>query len=979
MFPQPDTKTIAQREDDVTKFWKKNKIFQKSVEQRSKDDFYSFLDGPPFVTGMPHYAQLLARIAKDVIPRYQTMKGKRVRRVWGWDCHGLPIEEKVEEKIGLKNRRDIEKYGVHEFIDQCRLYVNEISSAWEWYVDKIGHWVDFEHSYKTMNIQYMESVIWAFKQLYDDGLVYEGVKTLLYCTRCGTPVSNFEIAMDNSYEDMEDPAVTIGFELTNESKKKLGYPKEKSVKLLAWTTTPWTLPSNRALVIDPNEIYIEIKCRKAKSSYILAKRRLIDLLKGEKCQTLKEFEGKKLLGLCYEPLYTFVKGNKNDFKVYEYQGMVNMKEGTGIVHSAPGFGEIDTEMGNRYGLKIMLTTVDDEGKFTKVVKPWTGIYVKEADSQIIIDLKKRGNLVRDDKIVHRYPYCYRCRTPLIYKAVKAWFINIQKIKPNLLKQNKKINWVPSTFKYGRFKNTLETAPDWCISRTRYWATAMPIWECSNNHREVLGSISDIEKRSGKKVTDLHRTGLDKITLDCKECSEKMKRVPYVLDCWMESGSMPYGQIHYPFENKDVFKKTFPADYIVEYTGQLRAWFYYMHVISNALMNENSFKNVVVTGVMAGTDGRKMSKSYGNYPDPKKTLEKYGADALRMYLMTSPIMLGEDVIFDEVILKDQVKEVLFPLWNSYKYFTIYANIHSFKPLKNYSVFKPDNYIDKWMIICLQDLINKTQENYDKYLIPNAVRLIQPFLKDLTTWYIRRSRERFVKGDKSALNTLYYVLVEFCKLSAPIIPFITEKIYQSLVSSADKKATESVHLCFFPQAKELDTNKQILLQEMDLTRNIASLGQTARVESKIKVRQPLQELKVNTQIKGWMKDILKEELNVKSINFSKKISKRKDMIVKNLKDLKIGLNLKLTKELKQEGLFREFIRKIQDLRKKQGLKQGEKVALEIFTKDKEIINLVKEKSNEISNLTSVQMIINSQEIILGKSIRVEEKEINVKIVS
>jgi len=835
----------------VLKFWKKEKIFEKSIKQRSKDNLYSFYDGPPFVTGTPHYGSLLSSIAKDIIPRYFAMKGKRIRRVWGWDCHGLPIENKVEEKLGLSSRRDIEKVGIKKFIESCYDYVSKSSPEWQWYVDHVGRWVNFENAYKTMDQDYMETVIWVFKQIYDKGLIYKGKRTSLFCTRCSTPISNFEIAMDNSYADMQDPAITISFKVQASRFKHDTF-------ILAWTTTPWTLPANRALVVDPKETYVLVtyyskrsfssevplslangdprtvkRSDKTKKRYILAKKRLKETFKNKKYKILDTFKGKKLLGLSYEPLYDFFPKKEGDFKVYKYKDMVNMDEGTGIVHSAPGFGEIDTEMGKYYKLS-MVDAVDDEGKFTKAVKSWTGIHVKKADPEIIKDLEKKDRLFKKETITHSYPYCYRCKTPLIYKAQSSWFINIKKLKKQLLLTNKNINWVPASAN-NRFKKGIENAPDWCISRTRYWATPMPIWQCKKcEQRKVVGSIAEIEKLSGQKVKDLHRPFIDKITFKCKKCNGVMHRIKEVLDCWMESGSMPYGERHYPFENKKEFEKGFPADYISEYVAQTRAWFYVMHVVSNALLNTHCFKNVVSTGVIFGSDGRKMSKSYGNYPDPKKTLEKYGGDALRLYLMGSPIMLGENINISEEEIENAYKKTLLILWNSYRYFLTFADFRpglkkSDRPGLNKRL--KNHILDSWIIARLKTLHQKVTKSFDKYLVPPAVNEIADFVTDLSTWYIRRSRDRFNEQDKQAFKTLYYVLVAFSKIAAPVIPFITESIFKNLTSR------ESVHLEDWPRLQKLTTSEKKLLKQMKLVRQICSEGNRIRKEEGIPLRQPL----------------------------------------------------------------------------------------------------------------------------------------------
>ncbi|MCJ7827893.1 class I tRNA ligase family protein, partial [Patescibacteria group bacterium] len=607
------------------------------------------------------------------------------------------------------------------------------------------------------------SIIWAFKQLYDKDLVYEGAKTLLYCTRCGTPISKFEIAQDNSYALMKDPAVTVKFPIVSEG-------RFAGTNVLAWTTTPWTLPSNRALVVDPKETYVEFENKTSGQRYLAALKRLEAVLGDDEARVVRKFKGQELLGLSYQPPYDYYPPNKNDFKIYAYSEMVNMEEGTGTVHRAPGFGEIDTQMGIENGLTLMMT-IDDAGNFLPEVKKWAGVYVKKADLGIIEDLKKRGLLFKHEQVTHRYPFCHRCETPLIYRSVKAWFINIQKIKRRMLSLNQKINWVPAHFKDGRFKNTIETAPDWCVSRTRYWATVMPIWRCEKcQELRVVGSIKEIEENSIEKVkvTDLHRAEVDPIKFRCS-CGGVMGRIPEVLDCWFESGSMPYAQRHYPFENKKEFEESFPADYIAEYVGQLRTWFYYLLALSTALFDTNSFKNVVVTGVMAGTDGRKMSKSYGNYPDPKGVLEKYGGDALRLYLMGSPLMTGEDInITRGEELVEQIKTIILPFWNSCKFWVSFANLHAFVP-KNSQYPAAKNILNQWVIARTKQFVHSLDKEFCDYQLPNAVRLIRPFIDDLSTWYIRRSKEPFRQGNKESLQTLYAVLLRATKAICPVIPF------------------------------------------------------------------------------------------------------------------------------------------------------------------------------------------------------------------
>ena len=957
-FKLPEKKTIPEFESDVLNFWKKNNVFEKSVEKNPEDNLYVFYDGPPFVSGLPHYGHLLVSIAKDVIPRFWTMRGKRVERVWGWDAHGLTVENKVQEKLGIKNRRDIEGYGLDKFTQACYEYTSKTSAEWEWYIDRVGRWVDFNNPYRTTDQKYMESVMWAFKQIYDKDLIYEGIRTSLFCPTCGTPVSDFEISMDNSYREEEDPSITVKFKVISDGKFNGQY-------LLAWTTTPWTLPSNRALVVNDKETYVSVEYEK--ELYILAKKRLDFVFSGKNYKIKEEFSGADIVGLDYEPLFKFFSSKEGEFKVYSYESMVTMDEGTGIVHSAPGFGEIDTEMGKNYNLTLMMT-LDDECKFlpgTNEKNPYEGMFYLEANPLILEDLSGRGLLLKNEKTAHRVPYHDRCNTLLVQKAQKAWFIDIQKIKGDLIKNNQDINWIPEYVKNGIFEKTIEQAPDWCISRNRFWATPMPVWESADGDRLVFSSIKEIEDMSGQKVKDLHRPYIDEIVI--KKDGKEYRRRSEVLDSWMEAGSMSFAQIHYPFENQEKFEKNYPGDFIVEYKGQVRAWFQRMHIISTLLFNSRCFNNVIVTGVLAGTDGRKMSKTYKNYPDSKDVINKYGGDALRLYFMGSPLMLGENTNFDESELKNKLRNVLNPLWNSAVFFLTYAQVNNWN--EQYAV-KSNNVLDKWILIRLNWVIKEISDSLSSYNIPPAVKSLEEFVDDLSRWYVRRSRDRISHGDNEALSTLYKVLCEFSKASAPIIPFMSENVYRSLIKGGETDS-KSVHLCDYPVFEEqLFSDSEDILKNMKKAREISSQILSIRVEKGIPVRQVLNSAKISKKddIPEEYKKLILEEVNVKSIEAADLTEEKGPLniqvseSVKVTENINVELDTEITPELEKEGRLREFIREVQDLRKEAGLSVSDEIVL-TYKKDsdlEEIVSIFKDK---------IKSKLLAREIIAGEETRID----------
>jgi isoleucyl-tRNA synthetase len=889
-------------EEEVIKYWKENKTFEKSVSQRDIKSTFRFYDGPPFVTGKPHYGHLLGSIIKDVVPRFQAMKGKHVDRVWGWDCHGLPIENKVEQLLGVNSKKEIETLGIDKFVSACKTYVQDVSSEWEWYIDRIGRWVDMENSYRTMDKNYMESVIWVFKQLYEKGNVYKGKRVSLFCPRCESPISNFEIAMDNSYKDVTDPSVFIKFRVKGENQF-----------FLAWTTTPWTLPSNFALAVSEKDTYVLVE--QDSIQYILAKARVEAVLGTGNITVIKEFKGSELIGKEYEPLYTYYEATKADYHIYPAD-FVSMEDGTGIVHIAPGFGEDDTELGKTHGLS-MGESVDDTGTMDPKITVAQGKYFKAADKYVIEDLVNRGLLLKSTKITHSYPHCHRCGTALLYKSQIAWYINIQDIKKKLIETNKDINWIPGHFKEGRFKLGIESAPDWCISRSRYWGTPLPIWECECGERIVPGSIAEMEKMSGQKVTDLHRPAIDDIFLGCPKCGKKAKRVPEVLDVWTESASMPYAQVHYPFENVDKFKDSFPADFITEYTGQLRAWFYVTHVVSNLLMDSKAFKNVVVSGVIMGTDGHKMSKSLGNFPDPKDSLLKFGGDSLRLYLMGSSIAIGQDIIVSEEDWANELKTTLMLLWNSYKYFVSYASLDNWELKTEFE--KEPKLLDRWILTRLDDTILEMDKNLSQYQIPKSVAMLKSFVSDLSTWYIRRSRDRVgpsapdMADRESAYITMSIVFSVFLKVAAPVIPFITEYLYRHLTGN------ESVHLTDWPTVTNEKVVDKDLLSKMALVRKICEMGNGERKNLSLPIKQALASITVKGNY-STLKDnqellqLIKDELNVEEV-----------FIIEG--EDSVSYDLVITPDLKDKGQSREIIRSIQEARKLADCRLDEKIVLEL----------------------------------------------------
>ena len=850
MFQSDPQESFPKREEKILKFWQEGKIFERSVEERKGKPVFSFYDGPPFATGLPHYGHLLAGTIKDVVPRYKTMKGFSVPRRFGWDCHGLPIENEIEKARELSGATSIEAFGIAKFNEECRGIVLRYTGEWKKTVDRMARWVDFSQTYRTMDIAFMETVWWVLRQLYERDLVYEGFKVMPFSMKLGTPLSNFEANLN--YRDVDDPSVVVAFEKFD----------EPGTFFLAWTTTPWTLPSNLALMVNPQADYVKVKDKTGKK-YILAKERLKEHFK-EEVEVLGDFTGEVLAGVRYKPLFGFFEKHRNAFRVI-LEESISMEEGTGIVHSAPAFGEVDFYACKREEIDIVCP-IDANGRFTAEVPPYTGQLVKDADKEIIRDLKKQGSIFYQGTIRHRYPFCWRSDTPLIYKAVRTWFVAVEKIKGDLLESNSKIHWVPDHIKYGRFGKWLENARDWAISRNRYWGTPIPIWRGDRGDLHVVGSIAELEKLCGVKITDLHRHFIDDLTFE--KDGQTYRRIPEVFDCWFESGSMPYAQNHYPFENQKFFDQTFPADFIAEGIDQTRAWFYTLNVLSTALFKKPAFQNVVVNGIILAEDGNKMSKRLRNYPDPEIVINKYGADAIRLYMLNSPAVKAEDLRFSEKGVEHVLRQVLIPLWNSYVFLSTYAKIYHWKPMRMEKA--PSALIDRWMLSMTQKLIRDVESSMEAYELSEAVVPFVDFVDQLTNWYIRRCRGRFwadqdTQDRREAFSTLYTVLLELVQVAAPFIPYISEAIYQEIRTS---EMPDSVHLCAFP-AYQTNLRDEELEKEVRAAQAAVSLGHALRKEYKLKVRQPLAKAHLITSNQELLASLRKQaqliadELNVKEV--------------------------------------------------------------------------------------------------------------------
>ena len=960
-FQANSRRRTKEYEADVLARWKAEKTFEQSVENRSEDNAFVFYDGPPFITGVPHHGTLLSSIVKDAVPRYQTMKGKRVERRWGWDTHGLPAENFVEKKLGITSRHEVgEKISLAEYITTARESMVSNAALWENTIDRIGRWVEFKNAYKTMDKDFMESVWWAFKTLYEKGKIYEGERVLMYDTAWATPLSKSEVTMDNdAYKTVTDPSVFVKFWLKDLEDTEGS--KDKTA-MLAWTTTPWTLPANMGLFVNPDFTYAKVKV--GDKFYILAKDLLEKVFVDEKKQPIpfeliNLIDGSELVGLSYEPLFEDSKysgeGEENAYKVWGAD-YVSLESGTGIVHSAPAYGEEDFNFGKKYGIPVF-HVLDEYGKY--INGEFAGEDVWEFNKPLAKILKERGVVWKIDYIRHEYPHNPRTGQRLMYRAHPSWFFDIQDRKELMLEQNENINWFPAHLKHGRFEKNLEAAPDWNLSRDRFWATAMPVWKSESGKIRVIGSYAELKELSGMELEDYHRPWVDEITFEID--GEKYTRIDKVLDCWFESGSMPFAQFHYPFENKEKFEKNFPGDFIVEYIGQVRAWFYYVHAVNTALFGKNAFKNVITTGVVAGNDGRKMSKSLGNYTDPNELIDQYSADSLRFLLLTSPLLNGEDFALHDKDVSDVARK-LSMIWNMYDFFTMYASVDGWEfdgELKDPSK-DLENPLDKWIVSRVHELRNEITENMNVYNIPRALEGVLPFLDDASNWFVRRSRRRFWKSENGtdklqAYQTLHYVLSYLALILAPFVPFLTEELWGKMVSDG------SVHLKDWPEAGEIDES---LLAEMAEVRGYVNEALALRAKNGIKIRQPLASVKVPRNAKSFdFTPILMEELNVKNVDFGGE---------------GVEFDFELTPELRAEGLMREIIRHIQTARKKAGLNVDDRIELNFISENTEALDSFKKFEQEISKeVLATKAEISENELDFVQVVKVEGSEVKISL--
>lgn len=907
-------------EKALIEFWKKNRTFEKSIEQRDIDNSYVFYDGPPFITGMPHHGTLLSSVTKDAVPRFWTMRGKRVERRWGWDCHGLPAENFVEKQLGITDRREIgTKWPLATYIEKAKASMVANSEAWESTIDRIGRWVDFRGAYRTMDKNYMESVWWAFKSLYEKGLIFEGRKVLMYDTKFSTPVSKAEVMMDNdAYQEVTDPSVFVKFKVVSEGELQGAY-------LLAWTTTPWTLPANLVLAVNEKLTYGLYQVDEEKIVTLV--KTAAEVFEGE-YELLKELSGAELVGLEYQPLmenFSREERQKDTYHVLTAE-YVSDEDGTGIVHIAPAYGEVDYDLALAYEVDFV-DLLDEQGYYVESAEKWlmdlgvrktdeNGIELWAANKIIAKMLLEKGIVYRIKYIKHEYPFNPRSKQRIIYRAFPSWFFNVTDSKSMLISENEKINWFPEYLKHGRFEKNIEAAPDWNLSRDRFFATAMPVWRGDKGSVKVVGSYDELYELSGVRLEDYHRPWVDEIEFEID--GEHFKRIDKVLDCWFESGSMPFAQLHYPFENREKFEKNYPADFIVEYVGQVRAWFYYVHVVNTALFSDIAYKNVITTGTLAGNDGRKMSKSLGNYTDPNLLMDQYSADSLRFLMLSSPVLAGEDFSLIDKDVSDVARK-LSMIWNVYDFFTMYAEVDGFDSEQAMAVSEFVNPLDIWLVSRVHQVRNQITEGMEAYNIPAALSSVLEFIDDMSNWFVRRSRRRFWKSEDDqdkleAYSTLYYVLIYLAKILAPFTPFLAEELYQKMTGAGtvNSQIPESVHLLDWPEAGEIN---EAVLAQMAKTREVITAGLAERMkktetEAQIKVRQPLAKLVyAGEKLDDFYEQIIMEEVNVKAVEHGEALV----------------LDKTLTPELLEEGKIRELIRFVQAARKKAGLNVDDRIRL------------------------------------------------------
>jgi isoleucyl-tRNA synthetase len=955
-------------EEEILKFWEKNHIFEKSLTLREGAEDFVFYDGPPFATGLPHFGHFVPSTIKDIIPRYQTMKGKHVTRRFGWDCHGLPVENLIEKELGLNSKTGIEKYGIAKFNEACRASVMRYVKEWRSYITRLGRWVDFDNDYKTMDADYMETIWWVMASLWEKGLLYEGHYILPYCPRCATVLSNHELNL-GGYIDVHDPAITVRFKVIEGLSAGKMPP---NTYLLAWTTTPWTLPSNLALTLGADIDYVLAEDNSTHDHYILAQARLPAYYKDQSEYTiLWSAKGAQLAGLRYEPLFPYFADTAMAFHTF-LGDFVTTEDGTGIVHTAPGFGEDDARVLKGTGIPV-ICPIDEECRFTQEVSDFAGLFVKDADKAIIEKLKNEGNLVRRDQILHPYPHCWRCPSPLIYRAVGSWFVNIEKIKKDMIDANSKIYWMPEHIKDGRFGKWLEGARDWAISRSRYWGNPLPIWRCEKCEKTIcVGSREELRKLSGVYPNDLHKHFVDEITIPCT-CTGIMRRVPEVLDCWFESGAMPYGQHHYPFENKEFFDSHFPADFINEGLDQTRGWFYTLTILSTALFQKPAFNTCIVSGLVLANDGKKMSKSLRNYTDPMEVINTFGADALRLFLIHSAVVKADDLRYSDDGVREVMKSIIIPIWNAYSFYVTYANIDKVQPEN----ITPANPLDQWILSEAENLAEKTAAALDAYDLTRAVDPILQFIDYLNNWYIRRSRRRFWRSgndnDKTeAYCTLYSALKMLITIASPFMPFTTDAIWQNLKNENDPL---SVHLADFPKPCESRRDRG-LESRMASVMSAVSIGRSLRSQYNIKIRQPLRRAELVTRNPQKMKiltemaDIIREELNVKELVFS---DREENLVEYEVKANFRMLGKELGKDMKAAAVRIEALSQ-QEIK---SILEGASLSLEIdgtrtFTLTQDKLDIRRHEKANLKVLNEAELTIGldteiSPELLMEGSIR------------